>query len=58
MLLRGILCWNRACRNFHKDVITGSDFSKDGNSVNNDPTEELRKFLDEIDENDLENLIQ
>lgn len=45
-LLRGVLCWNRSCRNFHADVINGSAFSKDGKTVNGDPVEELKKFLE------------
>lgn len=46
VLLNGLLCWNRSCRNFHADVIDGSNFSKDGKTVNGDSVEELKKFLD------------
>ena len=49
-LLRGVLCWNRACRNFHSDVIAGSDFSKDGTKVNGDSLEALKRFLDMDDD--------
>ena len=45
-LLRDLLCWYRSCRNFHTDVIEGSDFSTDGKTVNGDSVEELKKFLD------------
>jgi len=44
-LLRDIVCWNRSCRNFHTDVIEGSDFSDDGRLVNNDPVDAVKKFL-------------
>jgi len=46
-LLRGVICWNRSCRNYHLDVITGSEFSEDGKRVNGDCIEKLRKFLDQ-----------
>jgi hypothetical protein len=48
-LLRGVVCWNRSCRNFHTDVIDGSDFSHDGKLVNNDLVEDVRSFLDPVD---------
>jgi len=54
-LLRGVLCWNRKCRNFHSDVIVGSDFSKNGVLVNGDSVEELKKFLDVGDDSDVPN---
>lgn len=44
-LLRGVICWNRDCRNYHSDVVSGSDFSKNGEIVNGDPVEELKRFL-------------
>jgi hypothetical protein len=44
-LLTGVLCWSRACRNFHQDVVSGSDFSLDGKRINGDPIEELHAFL-------------
>lgn len=46
-LLVGVVCWNRDCRNFHQDVVSGSDFSADGLMVNGDPIEELHEFLGE-----------
>ena len=49
-LLRGVLCWNRSCRNFHTDVINGSNFSKDGKTVNGDSVEELKGFLNKLGE--------
>jgi len=49
-LLRGVICWNRSCRNFHTDVIDGSDFSEDGKTVNGDRVDELKTFLDDIGE--------
>ena len=45
-LLRDVLCWNRSCRNFHTDVIDGSEFSVNGKTVNGDSIEELKRFLD------------
>lgn len=44
--LRAIMCWNRDCRNFHSDVVSGSNFSDSDESVNGDSVEELKEFLD------------
>ena len=44
-LLRSVICWNRDCRNFHTDVVSGSDFSTDGKRVNGDSTTELKEFI-------------
>jgi hypothetical protein len=50
-LLRGVICWNRKCRNYHSDVVEGSEFSKGGELVNGDPVSDLKKFLNDDDEN-------
>jgi len=49
-LFRGVLCWNRSCRNFHTDVIDGSDFDAHGKTVNGDSVEELKQFFKDIGE--------
>jgi hypothetical protein len=48
-LLRQVVCWNQDCRNYHSDVVSGSDFSKDNKFVNGDSIEELKEFLDRGD---------
>lgn len=49
-LLRGIVCWNRNCRNYHTDIVSGSEFSSDGALVNGDSKNELEQFLQDHDE--------
>lgn len=51
-LLIGTYCWNRNCRNFHQDVVSGSDFSEDGETVNGDSVAELKEFLGLAEESD------
>lgn len=46
-LFVGAVCWNRKCRHFHQDVVSGSDFSADGQYVNGDPIEDVKAFLGE-----------
>jgi len=49
-LLRKLICWNRDCRNFHSDVVSGSNFSADGKRVNGDLVEDLKKFVNLTDD--------
>jgi len=56
-LLRGLLCWNRQCRNWHSDIIEGSDFSQSG-LVNGDSVDEVNKFLDLGDGEDFKDFPQ
>jgi len=46
-LLRGVICWNRSCRNFHKDVIDGSVYDDAKSLVNGDEVADLKRFLKE-----------
>jgi hypothetical protein len=46
-LLRGVVCWSRQCRNFHQDVIEGSDWSTDNKRVNGDQVEDVKKFIND-----------
>ncbi len=50
-LLRGLLCWNRQCRNWDSDIVSGSDFSQE-DLVNGDSKEELKEFLNAVDDED------
>lgn len=51
-LLRYVYCWNRSCRNFSQDIVSGSVFNGDDGTVNGDPKLELQLFLESVEESE------